>query len=1068
MKSTRQRSVELERKVLQQLKRPPKRETLPSIAARQFVIVSPEYREGAEKLDRGEGWHDLSAEDQRACQIMFATLELRDSLRRITGVTLPIVRAPVPKRTNIELVAGEEDGFEVVRPESRRVVLRGKLLYAVHHFLECQGCRWYGLGAGEQIVPQCKTILLPKPSKQTPSFPMRLFHSHLENRATASMLDWFGKNRLNLWGADNDHPGQRSRGIQIYGGNHSLIHRAGFEKNFDISDPKQRGKLLDAVVELYGKGHYRDVDIVDYIGEDWAKRVDSPGMRKLGSPSDQDVFLLAEIQKAVDARLNRKLGTWGWAYYDTIQPPKKKLPDGFTAAMGLWSMSDPRFAIDDPASDHRFEWPGQVAETTVQHFRLSSNIELWRAFCGWPCPMGMGDYFAMARNAFLPAPFVTVLADTLPKLAKKQTLYFSFMHIANGYWGLMQPVCYLMARLLWDAKTDVAATLAGMLRDQFGKHAPAAARCLFAMERAMLPNFWIRSYVAKRLALVTLHDKNEEFWCWRDHFTREEFLHVSADLGVARDEVKKLEGSKHARLWEEQIEYADAMHQLYVHVVEAYESARKDGRWHFSKAAAQHFTLAVEQLRRLASVDLPRWSRNVHYYPRTLLEQTCIGDALKRMSANLGIPLPTESSSSSSSSPFNVVWTHGGERPLQVGLGNYQWAQPYVSGHRVFVTGQDKESSPHRSILRCLDLEDGTVVWEHVCEDAGYSALLSTYLGVESHSVIVRECHKNPERSSALIRFDAATGREIWRVEDAPEWQFGGNGAALVLDLDQDGRLEVIDSAVAHIACIDLETGKTKWRYADQIKICHGNTAVGDVDGDGRLELAIGGEYNECGKTSSIQVLRDDGTLLWKNGGHSHDLGSTRSFIMDVDGDGKMEVLHSSLELLNERRLPTSDFYCWNADGSLRYRVPFGCREASLADFDGDGIAEAIGITSGRDGGFATKPAIVCLDAATGKEKWRTSIPRHYLDDDQRVIADFDGDGLPEALLFTAHQSGYGHVPGQPTWGDAYIVKGNGKIIWQADVGDLGYAVLLGTPEKPESVVIATGDGLIRRLSVSL
>jgi outer membrane protein assembly factor BamB len=900
MKTIRQRSLELERKVLRRLEHPPRPPRRPAVAATRCVIVSPEYREGAERLDCGAGWHDLSAADQRACQIAFATLELREGLRRITGVTLPIVYAPNARRTNIELIAEDGDEFEVTRP----AVLKGNLLYAVYHFLETQGCRWYGLGAEEQILPQRETILLPSPTRQAPSFPLRFFHSHLENRASAAMLDWFGKARLNLWGADNDQPGQRARCIRLHGGRR------------------------------------------------------------------------------------------------------------------------------------------------------------------WSCRMGLDDCSAMARSFFLPAPFVTELADALPKLAERKAQHFPSMHLQNGYWGVMQPMYYLMSRLLWDETTDVAATLAAMLRDLFGRDAPAAARCLFALERAALPCFWGRSQAAKRLALLTLQDRREPFWCWGGHLTREEFFRIGDDLAAARHALAEMQDTVRSRLWEQQAEYAGTMHQLYVHAIEAYEAARRDGRWHFSNAAARHFGAAMDSLRALAAVDVPRWSRSAHYYPRSLPEQTGIGPALERMGANLGITLPPEASPPPS--PRGTVWTHGAEHPLRVGLGNYQWAQPYVANGRVFVTGQDRESSPQRSILRCLDLEDGAVVWERVCEDAGHSALFSTYLGIAPDSVIARECHKNPERGSALVRLDAATGVELWRVEDPPDWEFGGNGAALVLDLDGDGRLEVIDSAVAHVACIDLETGRLKWRYADHVRICHGVTAAGDVDGDGRLELAIGGEYNEHDRDSSVQVLRADGSLLWKSSGHPHDLGSTRAFVLDVDGDGKAEVLHASLDLLGDRRLPTSDFYCWNADGALRYRVPFGCREASLADFDGDGRLEVIGITSGRDGGFSSRPAIVCLEAATGTERWRTPIPRHYLDDDLRVVADFDGDGLPEALLFTAHQSGYGHVPGQPCWCDAYVVKGTGAILWKVELEDLSYAALVGDAAKPDSLVIATGNGLIRRVRVAL
>jgi hypothetical protein len=146
---------------------------------------------------------------------------------------------------------------------------------------------------------------------------------------------------------------------------------------------------------------------------------------------------------------------------------------------------------------------------------------------------------------------------------------------------------------------------------------------------------------------------------------------------------------------------------------------------------------------------------------------------------------------------------------------------------------------------------------------------------------------------------DAASGRELWRFEDEPEYPQSGNGGALILDIDGDGRLEVIDSAVAYVAAIDLDTGKLKWRYDDHIQVCHGITAAYDVDGDGALELVLGGEYNDADGTSSMVALRNEGTLMWRSSGHPHDLGSTRTHIADIDGDRQVvDRRHAVLRLV--------------------------------------------------------------------------------------------------------------------------------------------------------------------------
>jgi outer membrane protein assembly factor BamB len=1079
----RDKNFKLEAEVLQRLQSPSVAEAGCLFDPAGCIIVCQDYAPDALSLDTGSGWYHLSIDQQRACQSSFAAYELQNYIAQITGVTLPIEPTAVPATISLLLTAEEEesDGFSL-KYCGEEIQLKGTntrgLLYAVYSFLEAQGCRWYGLGRAETVIPTRELLCIPPNTEQMSSFPWRFFHSHLENRASAAMLDWFGKNKMNLWGGDNDRPGQRSRGIRIYGGNHWLQTHAEVGGNFDISEVEIRQNFLREVVELFATGHYKDVDILDYIGDDWGLRVNSPGMRELGNASDQDVFLLAEIQKALEeaytkGTINRQVATWGWAYHDTLQPPSKSLPQDFQAIMGVWAMSDARFALNDPESYHEFLWPHIVSDSEVKYTRLPSNIEIWSAATSWPCPMGFGDYHQMARNFFLPAPLVSVLDDTIPKLKARGALYYSFMHIGNGYWGLSQPYYYLLTRMLWDSETDTAGMLAEMLRHFFDEDADKGAQVLFAVERAMLPCFWLRSHVCKRLAHVTLHDLNEPFWMWGKYFKAEELEQSIRDLETAREILVSMRTTERVELWTEQVEYALSMHRLYFHAIETYESARKSGSWHFSKSAARHFADVLIQLEKLRAIDLPRWHRNVHYFPRTLMEQTLIGPALERMSANLGIHLPLNDYTVQFVNPkgfgLRKVWTHGDVDSAAFVKGNYIWAQPYIRGDRIFITGQDCESSPERSILRCLDLHTGRTIWERFCEDAGYSALLSTYMGIECQedgsvtSLFLRECHGNPKRPSALVRFDSETGKEIWRIEDRSEWPYSGNGAALVMDLDGDGKLEVIDCAVTHIAVYDVESASLKWRYDEQISICHGVTVAADIDGDGCAELVIGGEYNEQKGTSSLITLKHDGNLLWRSGGHIHDLGSTKSHVLDVDDDGHLEILHAGLELLGQKRLPTSDLYCWNSDGTLRYRVPFGAREVSLADFDGDGRVEAIAITSGRDGGYHTKPAIICMDAASGESRWSIPIARHYLDDDLRVVADFDGDGLPEALLFTAHQRGYGHIVGQPSWGDAYIVKGDGSVLHMQAVGGLTYAAADENHGTANGIVVATDNGVICR-----
>ncbi|MCB1125768.1 MAG: S8 family serine peptidase, partial [Verrucomicrobiae bacterium] len=114
-----------------------------------------------------------------------------------------------------------------------------------------------------------------------------------------------------------------------------------------------------------------------------------------------------------------------------------------------------------------------------------------------------------------------------------------------------------------------------------------------------------------------------------------------------------------------------------------------------------------------------------------------------------------------------------------------------------------------------------------------------------------------------------------------------------VADLDADGRQEIIrvhpggvTGAPAELRVFDLD-GSTRWTaelgsgepYSDI-------PAIGDVDGDGRLEL-----FAETGEEGRVHAFRFDGSAL--GGGWPVQLGARRSgkVLADLDRDGFMEVI---------------------------------------------------------------------------------------------------------------------------------------------------------------------------------
>ena len=219
-----------------------------------------------------------------------------------------------------------------------------------------------------------------------------------------------------------------------------------------------------------------------------------------------------------------------------------------------------------------------------------------------------------------------------------------------------------------------------------------------------------------------------------------------------------------------------------------------------------------------------------------------------------------------------------------------------------------------------------------------------------------------------------------------------------------------------------------------------GQTAAGDIDGDGRLELVFGCYRND----SSIYALNaEDGSLLWKynaarpGGDGCNDVAP---LIVDVDGDGTLEVV-----------VPSSCFnrtYCFDgASGAVRWiAVTRGSDSPpTVADVDGDGRLE---ILHGEFGGW-----VRCLHADDGSLDWELAVDTHSWIQTAPTLLDADGDGGMDFVVATWKR----------TEGDTNAVRAyrcsDRKLLWRYPLRDVvyhGFAVAdLDGDTRPE---LAVGD----------
>ncbi|MDP2343394.1 MAG: choice-of-anchor D domain-containing protein [Deltaproteobacteria bacterium] len=268
----------------------------------------------------------------------------------------------------------------------------------------------------------------------------------------------------------------------------------------------------------------------------------------------------------------------------------------------------------------------------------------------------------------------------------------------------------------------------------------------------------------------------------------------------------------------------------------------------------------------------------------------------------------------------------------------------------------------------------------------------------------------NDPIASNLRALDGATGREVWTVTD-PALAVQSAATPAIVDLDGDGRVEILASKYVllpgvetipggpaingkfsrgSLLCFNFD-GTLKWESEEWTRRAGdiedgGGPAVGDVDGDGFAEIALGdhlfdhngrllwrGDGEKIGSSghgptsvlvdvdgqpglelvSGPRVFRADGSILW-----SRDLEDGHPAVADLDGDGDNEVvirggeLHvlngqTGADLVDAFTPPTvpgmpfeCDFQAQDADGESQCNIiP---TNPAIVDFDGDGTREII------------------------------------------------------------------------------------------------------------------------------
>ncbi len=236
--------------------------------------------------------------------------------------------------------------------------------------------------------------------------------------------------------------------------------------------------------------------------------------------------------------------------------------------------------------------------------------------------------------------------------------------------------------------------------------------------------------------------------------------------------------------------------------------------------------------------------------------------------------------------------------------------------------------------------------------------------------------------------------------------------------------------SLTFLACLIIfaasaQTPSVKWYY-DLHDVSFGQTSAMDVDNDGKLELVFSTYWND----SNVYMLNaEDGSLKWKHQqpgplGGCNDAGP---LIFDPfhNGNYKIVIPGSCMDTT----------FCLDADsGYVQWKTVSGGGDSppTAADIDNDGELEVLhGTFDGH---------VICLNGKTGAVKWSKLIDTNSAIESEPLIFDANNDGLPDFAVGTWNLTYMNSVTNH--YDSNFVACYNGQthdLIWKKPVADLVY-----------------------------
>jgi hypothetical protein len=238
----------------------------------------------------------------------------------------------------------------------------------------------------------------------------------------------------------------------------------------------------------------------------------------------------------------------------------------------------------------------------------------------------------------------------------------------------------------------------------------------------------------------------------------------------------------------------------------------------------------------------------------------------------------------------------------------------------------------------------------------------------------------------------------------------------VLADLNGDGRDEIIvGTQTGYMVAMEYNNGTFNTLWTTNLGPSIGSSpSVGDVDGDGDLEIAIGVAWWPWDQPGSIALLDHNGQVLWRVATQDRpgDPDNVPEGVVstpamgDLNNDGYLEIVVGSFD---------QELYVLDYQGNHLPGWPYWMKDTTwgspaLADINNDGYLDII------IGSFANRHSSGCADMICGwlhvldytaqsLPGWPKLLPGHI--DSSPAVADIDNDCQLEIIVGSGRETGY-------------------------------------------------------------